>query len=223
MIINIGNELLDIEGVVFDMDGTILDSMAMWERMAGVFLGKYGYAADKKIEKIFLTGTCEEIAKCILENYPINTSVEKLENSINEMIENAYAYQIPLKEGAYNVISKLHENEVKVAIATATDRYLVEAMCRRTGIDSLIDVIMTCKEAGAGKNSPDIYDEAVGRMGLSKESTVIVEDALYAIKTAKKAGYRVIGIYEDAMKEDWQEIMETADEYRYSLENGEKI
>lgn len=105
-----------------------------------------------------------------------------------------------------------------MVVATSTDRVHAEAALKRTGIYDYFERIFTCSEVGEGKSKPDIYEEAAAELGTKRTATWVFEDALYAIKTAKKAGFRTVGLYDETSKKEQEKIRGTADIYLKEIE-----
>lgn len=213
MLITLGEKIVDVKGALFDMDGTILDSMDTWLSMGDVFLEKYGYPPDEAVTESFIRDSSEDIAKILLERYPLKSSVERLADEINQMVEEAYSKKLLLKPYVKEFFTLLKNNDVQIAIVTASAQELVEKMSKRTEIMKYIDKIVSCSSISASKHTSKPYDYALKEFGLEKYETVIFEDALYAISTAKSNGYFVVGVEEPVMKKDRGEIQNKVDRY----------
>lgn len=211
-----------IKGVIFDVDGTLLDSMAVWENVGNEFLLRRGIDPRENLAETFKTMSLSESASYYQTEYGINESEEEIIAGINELIQEAYEQTIPLKEGVREFLSRLSQEEIPMYIATATDRSLVLAALKRTKILKFFSGIITCQEAGAGKESSKIYEEAQRQLGTQKENTLVVEDAYYAAATAKAAGYQVLGVY-DSFEEQQQQMKELSDYYAATLADVKEI
>ena len=116
------------------------------------------------------------------------------------MLERYYRFEVSMRPGVAELLAQLQASGVKLCIATATDRYLVEAALERCGVLSCFGAIFTCNEVGHGKDEPDIFEEALRFLGTEKAETVVFDDALYAVRTAKEAGFPVAVIYDSHEK-----------------------
>ncbi len=202
-----------IEGAIFDLDGTLLDSMDIWDGFGERYLTLCGIKARPDLEKIIHKLSIWEAAAYFREEYQVPKSEEKIVQEINQMIEKAYLYTIKAKKGASEFLHRLANQKVKMCIATATDRYQVEAALKREGLRSLFEEIYTCSEVGEGKQSPKIYLQAWQNLQTPKEHTWVFEDMLYATKTASSAGFPVIVVQDEKSLADEEQLRKIAVKY----------
>lgn len=207
-----------IKGAIFDMDGTLLESMHMWLNLGGDYLKENGFIPPEDINDILLTLTMKESADFFINILGLKKTREQVISEVNSHIEDFYRNQVTAKEGAEKFLKRLAAKNVKMCIATATDRYLVEAALKRCGIREYFSEIFTCSEVGKGKHEPDIYFAAQKHLATDIGETAVFEDALYAAKTAAKAGFRVVGVFDENSASDWQELSKTAEECVYTLD-----
>lgn len=210
-----------ITGAIFDLDGTLLDSMPMWEHVAEEYLIKQGIHPTEDLNKIFKTMSLQESALYYQEHYAINKSVEEIIRGVNDLIKEAYEKNIAPKDGVITLLSFLHSRGVKMCIATATDREIIEPALQRIEIKSYFNSILTCSEVGSSKEAPKIYEEALHRLETKKESTIVFEDAYHAIQTAKRAGFIVAAVEDKAESKNIERIKTIADYYIKSLSEME--
>lgn len=201
-----------VEGIIFDVDGTLLDSMPVWKNVGLRFLESVGISPKEDTEERLRSMSLYDAAVYYKEECNVPMTVEEIIDRINGMIEHFYLNEEALKPGVRELLESLYNAGVKMCIATATDRYLIEGALKNNGIDKYFGKIFTCGEVGAGKESPLIFDQAMKYLGTSKDNTVIFEDALYSIRTAKTAGYTVIAV-EDKQAGNPEDIVNLADFY----------
>lgn len=199
------------KAAVFDVDGTLLDSMPVWENLGVRYLKRLGIEPEVELGKILFPMTIEEGAEYIKKRYGLSMECRKIIDEILEIVRDFYFYEVSLKKGAEEVLKVFEERGIPMAVATSGERLLVEAAFERLGIRRYFQVILTCTEVGAGKRSPLIYRKAAAALGAAPEETWVFEDALYAIKTAKAAGFRTVGVYDPSNRKAWKEISMEAD------------
>lgn len=199
----------EIKGFIFDMDGTLLDSMPEWIRTAEIIAGRYGIVPDAEFRRTFMTLPASDAAEFMRRRYCVSVSGEE----IDAEIEAAYLNRIMPKPHTMELLEYLRKNNIKSSAATATVGRLAAAAFERTGILPYLERIVSCEDVGKSKSEPDVYYAAAKLMQTETAETAVVEDALYAVVTAKKAGFTVIGIEDESMFSDRQEIMNTADLY----------
>lgn len=207
-----------IKGAIFDLDGTLLDSMPVWEHVAEEYLIRKGICPKEDLNERFKTMSLQQSARYYQTHYAVEETVEKIINGVNALIEEAYENIIPLKEGVYEFLSWANDQGIKMCIATATERSLVKKAMERNGISRFVQTILTCSELNTSKEEPLIYEEALHRLGTAKESTLVFEDAYHAIKTAKDANFIVVAVEDNAEKENTEKIKEIADYYVKSVQ-----
>lgn len=203
----------EIKGAVFDLDGTLLDSMFIWSDIGIRYLKARGITPEKGLTEKFNEMSLRQAAEYYIEHYECQETVEDIENGINKMVEDFYFNRVLTKPDIKILLDYLKANGVKMCVATATDKYLVEAALRRNGILDYFSEIFTCAIVNAGKNEPKIYRVSADFLGTSKEETLVFEDALYAIKTAKADGFRVIGIKDPTEERRIDTVKQCCDEF----------
>ncbi len=207
---------MKIQGAIFDVDGTLLDSMSVWDAIGSDYLRSIGYEPRENLNEVFKTMSLRQAAEYYRHEYGVTRSIKEIMDGVNAMLERFYRNDAPLKPGAEELLERLRRKEVKLCIATATDRYLVEAALERCGVLSYFDKIFTCNEVGHGKDEPIIFEAALHFLGTEKAKTLVFDDAFYAIRTAKKAGFPVAAVY-DSHEKAQAEIRALADLYLADL------
>lgn len=206
-----------IKGVIFDVDGTLFDSMGAWHDSGYNVLKSLGIDVDKSIGDIFFSMTMDEVIDYMMENFSINESREFLKKGIHDQVEYAYRNEIELKPGVMRILNWIRDSKIPATIATSTDRFLIELGLKRLGIEKYFDGIYTATEVGKGKNYPDIFQFAMDKMGTVPEETWLFEDGLYSMITAKAYGMPVVGVYDKVSHGDQEAIREVADIYLEDL------
>lgn len=207
-----------IKGAIFDVDGTLLDSMEIWEDVAIRYLKSIGVEAEPDLPEVMFTMSLPEGAAYVKEHYRLTRETDEIIQGVLDIIRKYYEETAPLKPGVTKILEELSRKRIPMTVATSNNKEEVEAAFKRLGIASYFSRIFTCEEVGAGKTRPDIYMKAAEYMGTRPEETVIFEDVLHAIRTAKKAGFLAVGLYDEASKADQEEIKKEADWYAKSME-----
>lgn len=204
---------MKISGAIFDLDGTLVDSMAMWEQFTDSFLADFGITADPTIEEPVAAATVPASIAFFRKHYLPDYSYEELEKRIDDKVLSAYSETIPAKHGLKPFLFALRNKGVRMCVATSSPRRYAEAALKRLNIDHYFCCVLSCEDLNTNKNVSDIYDRAFDILGTPKETTYVFEDALYAIKTAKAAGYKVVGIKDGSNEEATEEIRALSDVY----------
>ena len=201
-----------IKGAIFDLDGTLLDSMFIWDTIGEEYLRSLGIEPKENLAETFKTFTLEESAEYYRTHYGVTLSVEEIVNGVNRMIEDFYRNTVSLKKGAADFLERLSKDGVRMCIATVTDKYLVESALARLKVRQYFGEIFTTAEVGCGKNDPKIYRTSLAYLGTPKGETLVFEDAYHALMTAKNDGFHVAAVY-DAHESRQTEMKANGDYY----------
>lgn len=205
-----------IRGAIFDVDGTLLDSMFIWDTIGETYLRSIGYQPKENLNETFKNMSLHQAACYYQTEYGVTLSIDQIMDGVNAMLERYYRFEVPLKPGVAELLERLQQSGVKLCIATATDRHLVEAALDRCGVLSCFGEIFTCNEVGHGKDEPDIFEAALRFLGTKREETLVFDDALYAVRTAKEAGFLVAAVY-DSHERSQAEVRARSDLYLEDL------
>lgn len=205
-----------IRGAIFDVDGTLLDSMFIWDTVGETYLRSIGYQPKENLNETFKNMSLHQAARYYQTEYGVTLSIDEIMDGVNAMLERYYRFEVPLKPGVAELLERLRQSGVKLCIATATDRHLVEAALDRCGVLSCFGEIFTCNEVGHGKDEPDIFEAALRFLGTRREETLVFDDALYAVRTAKEAGFPVAAVY-DSHERSQAEVRARSDLYLEDL------
>lgn len=211
----------EIKGAIFDLDGTLLDSMGLWHKVdIAFFENRNMEIPDGYIQAISPLGTYKA-AIYTKETYNIKESVEEIIAEWGEIAKNEYSTHVKLKPGAKDYLLKLKNDGVKLSVATASDKELFENCLKKYGIFDLFDFFITVNEVGKGKSEPDIYLAAAEKMNVAPQECAVFEDILTALKTAKNAGFYCVGVFDDSSSKDTEEIKKLADKFIYNFSEME--
>lgn len=211
---------MEIEGAIFDIDGTLLDSMPVWETLGEDYLLSQGIKPHEDLKEKFKDMSLYDAACYYKTEYGLKGDADTIMAGINGMLARFYKNEALPKAGAPEFLSSLEIRGVKMCIATATDSTLVKAALERNGMLHFFSGIFTCTGIGHGKDEPDIFNAALNSLRTSKSRTWVFEDALYAINTAKTAGFNVVGVY-DRFEEKAVEVRRKSDIYIHSFKEME--
>jgi len=145
-----------VKGVIFDVDGVLLNSMPVWENLGELYLQKFGIQAEKDLSEILYEMSLKEAAEYLISHYGLKQTVEEVTKGIVKEVEQFYVEKVPLKEGVREYLKELKERKIPMVIATSGDRKNAEAALKRLKVFSYFEGIFTASEIGSGKNQPDI-------------------------------------------------------------------
>lgn len=200
-----------IKGAIFDADGTLLDSMEIWEKVTPDYLAKRGHTLTVEMEKKLYSMSLEEGTEYIHDLFGLSETPEQIKAEILATIEDFYKNIVPLKPGVYEYVKKLAAENIPMCVASAGNKELMEAAFTRLGLLQHFKAIITCTELNVNKSVPDIFNKARDILGTKTEETAVFEDSLVAVKTAKAAGFIVVGVDDIFNQDDTQAIKENSD------------
>lgn len=199
---------------IFDMDGTLVDSMGVWNRASEEYLISCGVEKpDREILDRAVPMTMPETAGYLIRQFGLDSTPERVMEEINGVMERHYRTDIPLKPGACVCLNRLQEAGVSMCIASSTAPELIDICLRRLGLREYFQFLLSCEEVGAGKNKPDVYLEAARRLGSTPDNTIVFEDILVAAATAKKAGFTLGVVYDENSAAEQEQLKALADRY----------
>ncbi len=202
---------MEIKGAIFDMDGTIVDSMGMWYSLYAEYLKEASIPLTDELEK-FLESASIPMAAARFAESVIPRSADVICNELFSRVSDYYLNHATTKANAEKLIRTFYENGVKMCVATATESDMAKNALERLDLLKYFDGIFSCKDIKIEKNKPDIYLFALSNLGTKMSETVVFEDAHYAVKTAKNAGFYVVAIEDETVVKK-EQVKALADKY----------
>ena len=203
---------MNITGAIFDFDGTVFDSMHIWKGVKFQFFDRIGLVLSEEEKKEFQGLFLLDAIDLAKKRYDLGFSDKELFDEFFTLIREKYLADTKPKNDIIEFLEKLKANGVKMGIATATGEFALEAVLEKFNMRHYFSEIYSTYTVGASKTEPKVYDVVLEKLGTEKQTTWVFEDALYAAKTAKKAGYNVVGIYDKSELEQ-EELKELVDIY----------
>lgn len=191
---------MKFKGAIFDMDGTIIDSLSFWDvlwRAIGEkYMGDASFRPSDEINKKVRTMIFADAMIYFNEYYKLTESVEDFLKFASSGVRDFYKNTAKVKDGAKELLFHLKENNIPLCLASASDMDLIEYVLTCHGLSKYFDFTVSCADIGVGKERPDVYIEAKELMGLNERDICVFEDSYVAIETAKSAGFQTVGVYD---------------------------
>lgn len=204
--------------IIFDLDGTLLDSMQAWKNIGRDCLRKKGIEPPENLREKMKNLTIPQAAQFFITEFSLPLSVEEMVEDIIQLVADKYKNEIQLKPFALEFLERQKQLGSKMCILTASEPSYIHGALERLGILPYFEFIMTCTQTGLSKHEPKVFHLAMEKLQGSLDNTLVIEDALYAVQSAKKAGLYVIAIEDETAMEDKQEILNICDCYVTSYE-----
>ncbi len=202
-----------MKGVIFDIDGVLLDSLGLWKDLGARYLKKNGITPEQEVGEILFSMSMEQGAEYLIEHYGLEKTRQEVLKDIGDMIRDFYYYEVQAKPEAEKLLRSVRQSGLRVTAATSSPRDHIERALKRNGLLEYIEKLYTSSEVGTSKHSPGIYDAAAAYMGLERKEICVFEDSFYALQTAALAGYRTVGVYDRDGEPDQRALREAADLY----------
>lgn len=205
--------LENIKAVIFDLDGSLVDSMWMWRDIDSEYLGRFGIPLPDDLQRKIEGMSFSETAVYFKEHFPIPDSIEQMKEDWNRMAWDKYLHEVPLKEGVHEFLIECKKRGILLGIATSNSRELVKNIADVHGFHDFFQCIMTGCEVAHGKPAPDIYLEVAARLGVDPGDCLVFEDIVPGIQAGKSAGMNVCAVEDDYSIDSRQAKMDLADYY----------
>lgn len=203
--------LKNVKAVLFDLDGSLVDSMWLWREIDIAYLGKFGIPLPENLQADIEGMSFSETAEYFKKRFSIKDDVEVIKNDWNQMAWEYYTNHVPLKKGAGVFLQYCRENGIRMGIATSNSRALVSQIVEVHGLSGYFDGIVTGCEVMRGKPAPDIYLEAARKCNAEPASCLVFEDIIPGILAGKAAGMKVCAVADEYSREQEEEKIRIAD------------
>lgn len=205
------------EGAIFDLDGTLTDSMYIWDAAPKALVRRLGGRPPEDLAQTIKAMSRLEASEYMVRTFRLDCTPEYVMGCVNDLVTAEYRDKVPMKPGADRLLKRLSDLGVPCAIATASETFQAREAMERLGLWRYFRFALSCIQHGP-KTRPDIYLEAARRLGCAPERTVVFEDALHAARSAKAGGFLVAGVYDPSAQEDREQLRRTADWYLTRLD-----
>ncbi|MBE6067700.1 MAG: HAD family phosphatase [Clostridium lundense] len=209
----------DIKAAIFDMDGTLIDSMWIWNNIDVEYLKKHNITIPSDLKENIEHLSFSQTAQYFKDRFSLEFSIEEITAEWNNMALSQYINDVTLKPGAKEFLALLKSNNIKIGLATSNCDMLLQAALKSTGIYDYFDCITTTGEVSRGKNFPDVYLLCAERLGVSPDNCIVFEDILPAVIGAKAAGMKVVAVHDLYAEPQKEDLMSLADLYIYKYDD----
>ena len=190
-----------IKGAIFDMDGTLVDSLffwgVFWRDLGEKFLGKQNYAPPEALDLKVRTMIFTDAMAYVRDALDIKASAEEVVAFAAENLTDFYRYKVKAKAGAHALLEHLKKTGVRMCVASATDKKYLPIALEACGLSSYFDTVLSCADLGVGKDQPDVYLLALEKLGVEAKDAAVFEDSFVALETAKGIGCHTVGIFDE--------------------------
>lgn len=206
-----------IKAVIFDLDGSLVDSMWMWQAIDIEYLSKFGIAIPKTLQEEIGGKSFSETAVYFKERFQIPDTLQQIKDDWNRMAWDKYAHEVPVKDGAAEILEYCKDRDIRMGIATSNSRELVDNIVSVHQLEQYISCIVTGCEVPRGKPAPDVYLAVADKLGVKPEECLVFEDIVDGIMAGKAAGMKVCAVYDKNSEYQDEEKRLLADYYTYEF------
>ena len=199
-----------LQGVIFDLDGALLDSTGMWRQVDGRLMAHYGKEVPPDLSETVQRMSIEEFSQFFVEEFDLPVTPEQIAQQVADMVAEEYREKLQLKPHVPEILDWLDQQDIPYGVATATYGELAEAALRRLHVWERLRFLLTEQDAGTPKTQPKIFQLAAQELHLGRRQIAVVEDSLHALEGAKNGGFFTIGIADPENAPVWKEICATA-------------
>lgn len=210
-----------IKGAIFDIDGTLIDSMFIWNDLGVMYIKSLGKIPENNLGYELSLRNIDDGSEYIRDTYARNFEVSVVKQGILDLVCDFYYHEVKLKPGVLGFLTALADRGIKMTLATGGERELAEAALRRLGVLDIFDGLFTCNELKTAKNLPLIYNTAAAHIGCKPSETLVFEDVLHALQTANEAGFVTVGVADDTSASDREKIIENSAYFLDEFKNAD--
>jgi HAD hydrolase, family IA, variant 3 len=203
----------NIKACIFDLDGTLVDSMWMWPEIDKEYLGRFGIEYDDNLKNEIDGISFHETAVYFKNKFGISDSIEKICKDWEDMAYDKYKYEVKEKRGCQKFLEQLKSKGIKMGIATSNKRSMVDVVLESLGMKNFFEVITTSDEVKKGKPAPDVYLTTANLLNVEPKHCLVFEDVVAGIIAGKSAGMKVCAVEDDFTREVRQRKKELSDYY----------
>ncbi len=203
----------NIKGCIFDLDGTLLDSMSVWQEVDRKYLKKFSIEFKPEYSDEIKKITFDENATYFINKFNLDLSEEQIKADWYTMVEEEYAQHIPMKKGALALLEHMHSLQIPMCIATSCHKPHALLALKRLGIDKYFDFIFTCKELNTNKHCSDIFLTCAEKFEILPTECMVVEDLFVALQVCHKEGFVCVGVHDQLSAHEREDIREVVDYY----------
>ena len=205
--------LKDIDAVIFDLDGTLVDSMWMWKSIDIEYLARFNVDFPHDLQGNIEGMSFSETAVYFKERFNIPDSLDQIKSDWNRMAWDKYLHEVPLKEGVIELLEYLSLNKIPAGVATSNSRELVDLIINKHNISKYFSSIRTSCEVEKGKPSPDIYLLVARDLMVEPKKCLVFEDVIQGVMAGKNAGMKVCAVYDKFSENSKKHIIRLTDYY----------
>lgn len=205
------------DAIIFDMDGTLIDSMWMWKQIDIDFLEEHGFEFEESLSKEIEGMSYTETAEFFIEKFNFDYSLDEIKKIWHDMAKDYLEHKVKLKDGISELLELISEHNIPMGIGTSASQGFADIALRANNISSYFETIVTSCEVEKGKPFPYVFLEVARRLGVDPKKCLVFEDTEAGVDAALNAGMDVVAVH-DASSEEYKEvIMDKATKYVYSV------
>lgn len=186
-----------IKGIIFDLDGTMVDSMWMWRQIDNEFMAAHGLDMTDELEEAIEGMSFRETAEYFVRTYPLKETADELMDIWVDMAIHKYRYEVPLKPGMAEFLPEMKRRGIRMGIATSNARILLDAVAQAHGLYEYMDAILTANEVKRGKPAPDVFLAVADKLDLEPADCLVFEDISQGIRAGLAAGMKVCAVSDE--------------------------
>lgn len=205
-----------MKAIIFDLDGTLVDSMGYWRRVSRDFMKTKGIDIEDSVQHKMTTMSLNTSLRYLKDYYKLSESFEELYNGFSDTVIDFYSNKVKLKDNALEILKYFKDRDKKIVIGTSTAKHFADIVIKKYGIDNYIEGLYTADSVGHIKGEEKFFTTITSEIKEDPRDVYLIDDSYLALRTAKSAGLETVGIYDENSKDKWHLVVE---ENKYSITN----